>query len=108
LNTRSTPGGSQSVVSVFVTALRDELLEPRCGSRYAKNRLSQVLQDAAQQGPQVITSHGREAAYVLSPQDYHALTRAKNSLVEFFRSSPLAEQALDMGRPEEAAGVMDL
>jgi prevent-host-death family protein len=74
----------------------------------AKNRLSQVLRDAANQGPQVITSHGREAAYVLSPRDYHALTRTNTSLVEFFRASPLVGQELDLVRPDEAAGVMDL
>jgi prevent-host-death family protein len=74
----------------------------------AKNRLSQVLRDAANQGPQLITSHGREAAYVLSPRDYHALTRTGTSLVEFFRASPLVGQELDMGRPDEAAEVIDL
>jgi len=74
----------------------------------AKNRLSQVLRDAANQGPQIITSHGREAAYVLSPRDYHALTRTNTSLVVFFRALPLVGQELDIGRPSEAAGVMDL
>lgn len=74
----------------------------------AKNRLSQVLRDAAQHGPQVITSHGREAAYVLSPEDYHALTRPKTTLVDFFRSSPLVDLNLDLDRPDEPAEVMDL
>jgi prevent-host-death family protein len=75
----------------------------------AKNRLSQVLRDAAQHGPQVITSHGREAAYVLSPEDYHSLTRANAAtLVEFFRSSPLVGLELDTVRPEEPAEVLDL
>lgn len=74
----------------------------------AKNRLSQVLRDAAENGPQVITSHGREAAYVLSPRDYHALTRPSTSLVEFFRTSPLVGLDLDLERPTEGAGVLDL
>ena len=74
----------------------------------AKNRLSQVLRDAANQGPQVITSHGREAAYVLSPRDYHALTRSRSSLVDFFRSSPLVGLELDLARQAESAEVMDL
>lgn len=74
----------------------------------AKNRLSQVLRDAAQLGPQVITHHGREAAYVLSPEDYHALTRTRTTLVDFFRSSPLVGLDLDMDRPNEPAEVMDL
>lgn len=74
----------------------------------AKNRLSQVLRDAAQHGPQIITSHGREAAYVLSPEDYHALTRSNTTLVDFFRSSPFVGQELDWERPVEPATVMDL
>lgn len=74
----------------------------------AKNRLSQVLRDAAAKGPQVITSHGREAAFVLSPEDYHALVRPKTSLVEFFRSSPLVGQTLELERIEEPAGVLEL
>lgn len=74
----------------------------------AKNRLSQVLREAAQHGPQVITSHGREAAYVLSPEDYHSLTRANATLVDFFRASPLVGLDLDLERPEEPAEVLDL
>lgn len=74
----------------------------------AKNRLSQVLRDAAQNGPQVITSHGREAAYVLSPEDYHSLTRGNATLVDFFRSSPLVGLELDLDRLEEPAAVLDL
>ena len=74
----------------------------------AKNRLSQVLRDAAAHGPQVITSHGREAAFVLSPEDYHALTRPKSSLVEFFRASPLVGIDLDLERSSDAGEVIDL
>ena len=74
----------------------------------AKNRLSEVLRDADRLGPQVITSHGREAAYVLSPRDYHALTRTEVSLVDFFRTSPLAGTDFENVRPYEPAEVMDL
>ena len=74
----------------------------------AKNRLSQVLRDAATKGPQVITNHGREAAFVLSPDDYHSLTRPKSTLAEFFRASPLVAQSLDLERSEEPAEVLNL
>ena len=73
----------------------------------AKNKLSQLLKDAAEQGPQIITSHGREAGYVLSPADYLALTQPKNTLYEFFRASPLVGLDLDFERPVELAEVMD-
>ncbi len=74
----------------------------------AKNKLSQVLREAATHGPQLITSHGREAAIVLSPADYHALVRPASSLVDFFRSSPLVGVPLELERDPEHAEVLDL
>lgn len=74
----------------------------------AKNRLSQLLRDAATKGPQVITTHGREAGVVLSFEAYRALTRPSSSLTEFFRSSPLCGAELDLERPKEPSEVLDL
>lgn len=74
----------------------------------AKNRLSQVLREAATNGPQLITNHGREAGVLLSFEAYRELTRPKTSLVEFFRSSPLCEEVLDFERVTEPSEVLDL
>lgn len=74
----------------------------------AKNRLSQVLREAATNGPQIITSHGREAGVVLSFEDDRALTRPTTSLVDFFRSSPLVGDDLVFDRPNEPGDVLDL
>jgi len=41
----------------------------------AKARLSEVLRQAREAGPQRITVRGRDAAVVLSPEDYDRLTR---------------------------------
>lgn len=76
--------------------------------QHAKNRLSEVLREAAAHGPQVITQHGREAGVLLSMEDYKRLTRSEVSLVEFFRSSPLATEGLEFERPSENAEVLDL
>ena len=64
----------------------------------AKNKLSQVIDEAATAGPQVITRHGREVAIVLSMAEYHRLTTRPESLVDFFRNSPLVGVALDLTR----------
>ena len=64
----------------------------------AKNKLSQVIAEAAAVGPQVITRHGREVAIVLSMSEYHRLTARQESLVDFFRNSPLVGVALDLTR----------
>ena len=55
----------------------------------AKNRFSEVVEAAQKLGPQVITRRGVETAILLSTSDYKALTQREQSLVEFFRSSPL-------------------
>ena len=39
----------------------------------AKTRLSEVIEEAHNRGPQIITRHGAERAVVLSIGDYRAL-----------------------------------
>ena len=41
----------------------------------AKNRFSELVQRARQEGPQVVTLRGRRAAVVLSAEAYDALLR---------------------------------
>ena len=64
----------------------------------AKARFSELMRDAAKDGPQTITIRGRRAAVVLSADDYDRLKRPKPSLVEFLRASPLAGVELDIKR----------
>lgn len=56
----------------------------------AKSRLSEVVKDAASEGPQEITAHGKSVAVVLSRADYDRLAGTGESLVAFMRRSPLA------------------
>ena len=55
----------------------------------AKAKLSEVIKNARQSGPQEITSHGKPVAVVLSKEAYDRLTGNHVSLVEFIRNSPL-------------------
>ncbi len=64
----------------------------------AKNRLSEVVEQAVRHGPQIITRRGVETAIVLSYVDYRRLTLSQKKLSEFFRESPLAEGELDLSR----------
>ena len=64
----------------------------------AKNRFSQVVERALEQGPQIITRHGIEAVIVLSYQEYRRMLLSQSKLSEFFRDSPLAGGALDLSR----------
>jgi prevent-host-death family protein len=45
----------------------------------AKNKLSEVVDEAAHHGPQVITRRGVEVAVILSYADYRKITEAKKS-----------------------------
>jgi prevent-host-death family protein len=67
----------------------------------AKNRLSELVRKARQEGPQVITLHGRDAAVVVSAREYQRIARPKGNLAEFVRKSPLAGAALDIRRSRD-------
>lgn len=66
----------------------------------AKNKLSEVIDDALTEGPQLITRRGREVVIVLAYPEYQRLTGADESLYEFFRRSPLVGVELDLSRDE--------
>ena len=75
----------------------------------AKNKLSQVVNEAIQDGPQVITRHGVEVAIVLSMAEYRKLTAARKQLSQFFRESPLFGIDLDLSRDtSDARSTLDL
>jgi prevent-host-death family protein len=74
----------------------------------AKNRLSELVRKARDEGPQVITLHGRDAAVVVSARDYARTAKPKESLAEFVRRSPLAGTQLDVGRSRDTGRPVKL
>jgi antitoxin Phd len=74
----------------------------------AKNRLSEVVEDALRKGPQWITRRGQDAVVVLSVPEYRKIKARKGSLVAFFRESPIFGQELDLGRSRETERKVDL
>jgi antitoxin Phd len=69
----------------------------------AKNRFSEVVEEALKKGPQIITRRGVETAVVLSSAEYRKMLLGKKKLSEFFRQSPLAKANLDMSRDKSDA-----
>lgn len=67
----------------------------------AKNRFNEVVENAIQEGPQVITKRGKEAVIIVSIEDYCKLTSPSNSLIEFFHQSPLYDMELDLERNQD-------
>ena len=66
----------------------------------ARARLSSLIDEAVAGRPQRISRRGKQIAVIISAADYDRLMAPRESLVEFFRNSPLAEAM--------AAGQIDL
>lgn len=64
----------------------------------AKNKFSEVVEEALKNGPQVITKRGVETAIVLSYADYRKMLLHQQKLSDFFRESPLVGADLDLTR----------
>ncbi len=75
----------------------------------AKNKLSQVVRDAKESGPQVITVHGKDAAVVVSIEEYQRLENvAQGSVLEFMQSSPWSDVELDIERIDDVGREVEL
>lgn len=76
----------------------------------AKNRLSEVVRKASDEGPQVITLRGDDAVVVVAADEYARLTRKpkKGTLVDFFRKSPLGGVVLDLTRSHDTGRRVEL
>lgn len=64
----------------------------------AKNKFSEVVEGAINDGPQVVTRRGVETAIVLSYAEYRKMLLGGQKLSEFFRRSPLVGVDLDLER----------
>ena len=74
----------------------------------AKNRFSELVRKAREEGPQLITLHGRDAVVVVSAKEYGKLSRPRGNLVDFFRKSPLVGAELDLVRSRDTGRRIEL
>lgn len=72
----------------------------------AKQKLSQLIKQAQEQGPQIVTRHGEEVAVVVSAEAYRLLSDRKEDFKSFLASGPDLS-ALDIERPDERARIVD-
>jgi prevent-host-death family protein len=77
----------------------------------AKNRFSEMLERARNEGPQTITRHGKPSAVVLSAAEYEELRKEgkakKPNLIEFLRSGPYLDD-VDLERSKDSGRDIDL
>lgn len=64
----------------------------------AKNRFSELVNKALDEGPQIVTRRGEEVVVVVSSKAYQKTIKSQTSLLEFFRQSPLLGVELDLER----------
>jgi len=62
----------------------------------AKNKLSEVIDRALKQGPQLITRRGEKTVVILAYSEYEKMRKSQGKLSEFFHTSPLAR--IDLSR----------
>jgi antitoxin Phd len=75
----------------------------------AKNKFSRVVENAVNDGPQIITKRGVEVAIVMSYAEYQTMIASRGKLSTFFRDSPLVDLELDLARDNtEARKGLDL
>ena len=64
----------------------------------AKDRFSELVDRAITEGPQIVTRRGKAVVVFLSMNEYAMLRKPRQSLIEFFRESPLVGAELDLAR----------
>ena len=74
----------------------------------AKARLSEVINRAVSEGPQTITRRGRDAAVVVSAEEWQRKTKRRGNLVEFFARSPLRGSDVRIERIKGGLRKVDL
>jgi len=70
----------------------------------AKDKLGEVIEEAIQHGPQIISREGTEVVVVISYGEYLVLKGDRNNLAKFFLESPLRESGLDLRRDRSGEG----
>ncbi|HWD59026.1 MAG TPA: type II toxin-antitoxin system Phd/YefM family antitoxin [Stellaceae bacterium] len=74
----------------------------------AKAKLSEVVNRAMSEGPQLITRHGRKAVVVVSAEEWERKTKRVGTLVEFLNKSPLRGSGLKIERAKDGFRPVDL
>jgi prevent-host-death family protein len=74
----------------------------------AKVHLSEVIDRAASEGPQTITRRGREAAVVVSAEEWRRRMKRHGNLVEFFARSRLRGSGMRIERIKGGLRKVDL
>ena len=90
---------------------RPEFIQPAWQLQTAKAKFSELFRLARSEGPQRITRQGKEGVVMISDEQYDRLvlrSRRPQSILQFFRDSPLAGIDLDLERDRDTGRDVDL
>lgn len=70
----------------------------------AKNRLSEVVELALEEGPQIVTRHGKEVVVIVAKDEFERGRErsSRGSIVPFLRSLGFARARLNLRRSADA------
>lgn len=74
----------------------------------AKNRFSEVVDQALTHGPQTVTRHGREVVVIVSAEEYRRMKQPKGSLLTCLQVPAEYAVELDISRRRELPRGIDL
>lgn len=72
----------------------------------AKAKFSELVERARSEGPQHITRNGRDAAVVVSAEEWARRTQKPKTVYEFLERSPLRGSGLKLERDPDIGRVM--
>lgn len=77
----------------------------------AKNRFSEVIDLALEEGPQTVTRHGKEVAVIVSKEDFVRRRRravARGTIVPYLRGLAFKGVRLDLSRSKDVDRDVEL
>lgn len=77
----------------------------------AKNRLSEVVDLAIEQGPQTVTRHGREVVVIVAKDEFDRRKRSRRppgTILPFLRGLSFARAGLDLDRSKDVDRDLEL
>ncbi len=84
-------------------------MNPSWQLQEAKNRFSEVVEEALTHGPQTVTRHGREVVVVLSVEEYRRMKQPQKNIVEALMQIPQEYRVeLDISRAPDYGRDIEL
>jgi len=84
-------------------------MNPSWQLQEAKNRFSEVVDEALTHGPQTVTRHGREVVVVLSVEEYRRMKQPQKNIVEALMQIPQEYRVeLDVARSPDYGRDIEL